>query len=130
MTAGPSAVVLLISALNVLPVGSLKFFHVSDVHLDPFYNKAADVSTYCQGSGLTADYEAPYGRIGCDSPLALWKIALLGMKEEGQSAEFMMLSGMKLTCFCKLSICLPSPSRSTLLFNGSSILAHFSASSC
>ncbi|RMX40093.1 hypothetical protein pdam_00002226, partial [Pocillopora damicornis] len=72
---------------------SLKFFHVSDVHLDPFYNKAADVSTYCQGSGLTADYEAPYGRIGCDSPLALWKIALLGMKEEGQSAEFMMLSG-------------------------------------
>ena len=121
MTAGP---------LTALPVGSLKFFHVSDVHLDPFYNKAAYVSTYCQGSGSTADNEALYGRIGCDSPLTLWKIALLGMKEEGQSAEFMMLSGMKLTCFCKLSICLPSPSRSTLLFNGSSILAHFSASSC
>lgn len=48
MTAGPSAVVLLIFALTALPVGSLKFFHVSDVHLDPFYNKAADVSTYCQ----------------------------------------------------------------------------------
>ena len=78
----------------------LKFFHVSDIHFDPFYNASADEKTWChywEGSCARADYEAPYGRIGCDSPKILWKIALSGMKEKGCDAEFMMLSGTKLT---------------------------------
>lgn len=73
----------------------LKFLHVSDVHYTPFYNKSVDESNWCDSSGAssTADYEAPYGRIGCDSPAALWLITLDGMKEKARDAKFIMLAG-------------------------------------
>ena len=79
----------------------LKFIHISDVHYTPFYNKSVDESSWCQSSGANsaADYEAPYGRIGCDSPADLWLIVLDGMKEKARDAKFIMLSGIKLDCF-------------------------------
>ncbi|XP_078353995.1 cyclic GMP-AMP phosphodiesterase SMPDL3A-like, partial [Oculina patagonica] len=74
----------------------LKFLHVSDIHLDPFYDKSSDESTWCHrsaGSNSSADYEAPYGRIGCDSPEELWTITLAGMKKKEKNANFIVLSG-------------------------------------
>ena len=74
----------------------VKFLHVSDIHLDPFYNPSKDVDTYChsfEGSNDTADYKAPYGRIGCDSPELLWESTLSAMKEKGEGAKFIILSG-------------------------------------
>jgi len=60
-----------------------------------------DESNWCESSGAssTADYEAPYGRIGCDSPAALWLITLDGMKEKARDAKFIMLAGVQLDCF-------------------------------
>ena len=98
---------LLISFTLSIESKPLKFFHVSDIHFDPFYNASADEKTRCrywEGSGTRADYEAPYGRIGCNSPEMLWKIALSGMKEKGCDAEFMMISGTKLELLCKMEI--------------------------
>ncbi|XP_015775401.1 PREDICTED: acid sphingomyelinase-like phosphodiesterase 3a [Acropora digitifera] len=72
----------------------MKFLHVSDIHLDPFYNQSMDKDTYCHksnGSKTTADYKAPYGRIGCDSPEWLWESTLRAMKSKG--ADFMLLTG-------------------------------------
>ena len=82
-------------------IDKLKFLHVSDVHYTPFYNKSVDESNWCQSSGATstADYEAPYGRIGCDSPADLWLIALKGMKEKARDANFIMLAGIETDCF-------------------------------
>lgn len=74
----------------------MKFLHVSDIHLDPFYNQSMDKDTYCHnsnGSETTADYKAPYGRIGCDSPEWLWESTLRAMKSKG--ADFMLLTGTK-----------------------------------
>ena len=75
----------------------LKFLHVSDFHLDPFYDKSMDKSTRCHRSAesnSSADYEAPYGRIGCDSPEELLTITLAGMKKKGNDAKFMIISGI------------------------------------
>ena len=84
----------------------LKFIHVSDIHLDPFYDKSMDESTWCHGSAgsnHSAAYEAPYGRIGCDSPEELLTITLAGMKEKGRGAKFIVLSGIELNCFARVS---------------------------
>ena len=90
----------------------VKFLHVSDVHYTPFYNKSVDESSWCESSGVssTAAYEAPYGRIGCDSPADLWLIALDGMKEKARDAKFIMLSGIELYCSTNIQI------RPSLLF--------------
>ncbi len=85
----------------------LKFLHVSDIHLDPFYDKSSDESTWCHrsaGSNSSADYEAPYGRIGCDSPEELLTITLAGMKEKGKEAKFIVFSGIELDFFFFASV--------------------------
>ena len=73
----------------------MKFLHISDFHFDPFYDKSWSVESYChtQGSNATADYEAPYGRIGCDSPESLLDSSLQAMKKHGDGVKFIILSG-------------------------------------
>ena len=74
----------------------LTFLHVSDIHFDPGYNQSMNEDTYCHSSDdsqPTADYEAPYGRIGCDSLEWLWDSALSAMKEKGKGAKFILLTG-------------------------------------
>ena len=83
----------------------LKFLHVSDFHFDPLYDKSTDESTWCRRfaeSNSSAAYEAPYGRIGCDSPEELLTITLAGMKEKGNDAKFIILSGIKLVNYVPL----------------------------
>ena len=72
-----------------------KFMHVSDVHFDLFYNQSISEDTSCRTTEgfKIADYEAPYGRIGCDSPEWLLESTLAAMKEKGKDAEFIILTG-------------------------------------
>lgn len=72
-----------------------KFMHVSDVHFDLFYNQSISEDTSCRSTEgfKIADYEAPYGRIGCDSPQWLLESTLAAMKEKGKDAEFILLTG-------------------------------------
>ncbi|XP_073228065.1 cyclic GMP-AMP phosphodiesterase SMPDL3A-like [Porites lutea] len=72
-----------------------KFMHVSDVHFNLFYNQSISKDTSCRSTEgfKIADYEAPYGRIGCDSPEWLLESTLAAMKEKGKDAEFILLTG-------------------------------------
>ena len=72
-----------------------KFMHVSDVHFDLFYNQSISKDTSCRSTEgfKIADHEAPYGRIGCDSPEWLLESTLAAMKEKGKDAEFILLTG-------------------------------------
>ena len=72
-----------------------KFIHVSDIHVDIFYNQSIDKDTRCRRTEgyKIADFEAPYGRIGCDSPEWLWGNTLAAMKEKGKDADFILLTG-------------------------------------
>ena len=72
-----------------------KFMHVSDVHFDLFYNQSISKDTSCRSKEgfKMADHEAPYGRIGCDSPEWLLESTLAAMKEKGKDAEFILLTG-------------------------------------
>ena len=72
-----------------------KFMHVSDVHFDLFYNQSISKDTSCRSTEgfKIADYEAPYGRIGCDSPEWLLESTLAAMKEKRKDAEFILLTG-------------------------------------
>ena len=80
---------------NLCNNNRLKFLLVSDIHLNPFYNKSLGASTWCSPlAGSSVDYEAPYGRIGCDSPEDLLTITLAGMKKKGNDAKFVILSGI------------------------------------
>ena len=71
-----------------------KFMHVSDVHFDLFYNQSISEDTSCRSTEgfKIADYEAAYGRIGCDSPEWLLKSTFAAMKQKGEDAEFILLS--------------------------------------
>ena len=73
---------------------------MSDIHFDPSYDQSMDTDTYClstEESNATADYEAPYGRIGCDSPEWLWESTLSAMKEKGGGgAKFILLTGKEI----------------------------------
>ena len=71
-----------------------KFMHVSDVHFDLFYNQSISKDTSCRSTEgfKMADHEAPYGRIGCDSPEWLLESTLAATKEKGEDADFILLS--------------------------------------
>ena len=75
----------------------LKFFVVSDFHLDPFYKDNVSATDFCRSkvNGTAADYKAPYGRVGCDIPKLLLDTVLKGMKDvdSEENASFILLTG-------------------------------------
>ena len=79
----------------------IKFFHVSDIHLDLNYNQSISSASYCRSlinkTVEKALFDAPYGRVGCDIPYALMKSSLSFMKtvsarEQGK-IKFFLLTG-------------------------------------
>ena len=78
---------------------TVNFLHVSDLHFDPFYDKTITSGHYfCRSEGAvngTAKYVAPFGRIGCDSPMALVDLAVDGMKNVSnrEDIDFLLLTG-------------------------------------
>ena len=76
---------------------STSFLLFSDIHLDLFYKEDAPAGkmSFCRNESMPSTYNAPYGRIGCDSPLGLLNQLLNAMKEQESnvSVDFVMLSG-------------------------------------
>ena len=76
---------------------STSFFLISDIHLDLFYKEGAPAGkmSFCRNESMSSTYNAPYGRVGCDSPLNLLNQVLDAMKkqENNVSVDFIMLSG-------------------------------------
>eukprot|EP00817_Percolomonadidae_sp_ATCC50343_P003081 CAMPEP_0117423974 /NCGR_PEP_ID=MMETSP0758-20121206/4494_1 /TAXON_ID=63605 /ORGANISM="Percolomonas cosmopolitus, Strain AE-1 (ATCC 50343)" /LENGTH=246 /DNA_ID=CAMNT_0005207491 /DNA_START=139 /DNA_END=876 /DNA_ORIENTATION=+ len=89
-----------------------KFVWISDIHLDPYYNKEYGCQGLCRavktnwGGCLCAHplnvtkskQEAPVGRYGCNTPEELLKVTVDAVKNrikaiEDQSPEFMLLTG-------------------------------------
>ena len=75
----------------------IKFLHLSDIHYDPFYDKTISNSFFCrqQMANSTAKYFAPYGRIGCDSPMFLLDNSLEAMRNVTvlEEVNFILLTG-------------------------------------
>ncbi|XP_062516522.1 acid sphingomyelinase-like phosphodiesterase 3a [Corticium candelabrum] len=69
---------------STFPEDWLKFFHISDVHIDPEYLDNISGDTYCRNysaEAKLASYLAPYGRPNCDSPKLLMQDAFQTMKK-------------------------------------------------
>ena len=86
------------------PVAVLKFFHVSDIHLDLYYNSSTSRKSFCRSipntlniTPVAAPFDAPYGRVECDSPKMLLNSALGFMKnlssQQGNDIDFILLTG-------------------------------------
>ena len=74
----------------------MSFLLISDIHLDIFYKSRAGVKGYCRNSSMQSTYDAPYGKIGCDSPPQLLDEALHAMKQRAaklRNLDFVMLPG-------------------------------------
>jgi len=81
----------------------VNFLHVSDMHLDVYYNKSTSTKSFCRSIPNTlnvtptaAPFEGPYGRVGCDSPSTLVKSSLDFMKSlsrNGKNIKFFVFSG-------------------------------------
>ncbi len=77
---------------------SISFLLYSDIHLDLFYKAqaASGKGSFCRNQSKLSTYNAPYGRIGCDSPLGLLNEVLNAMKQQANNLtnlDFVMLSG-------------------------------------
>ncbi|XP_048579257.1 sphingomyelinase phosphodiesterase D isoform X2 [Nematostella vectensis] len=86
------------SSYNTNLDSSIKFLMVSDLHLDSYYDASvASKPTFCRGVGnySTANYKAPYGRVGCDSPEILIDSLVKGMRSvyDEKGADFMIITG-------------------------------------
>ena len=74
------------------------FIHLTDVNLDLKYNSSIPKRDMCRaanGSIKTAEFKAPLGRIGCDTPLLLLESSLEAIKNatEGTKLNFILISG-------------------------------------
>lgn len=93
---------------TVVPTGDddVTFFHISDVHFDPFYDAAVSCTHFCRSTSLNfattacgpkvlqrAEQAAPFGRYGCDAPLALLTSTLEQMVAVDPNPAFVLLTG-------------------------------------
>ena len=89
---------------TTLKPDSMKFLHVSDVHLDLYYNSTTSTKSFCRSmpntlniTPVSAPFTAPYGRVGCDSPQALVQSSLNFMKKLSSNVDkkfdFILLTG-------------------------------------
>lgn len=86
---------------------TLEFFHLTDIHIEPFYDASNLQSQVCRrpgcnaisamcplyGSSRTPSAFDKLGRPGCDPPLGLLTSALESMKLQNPSPQFILLSG-------------------------------------
>ena len=83
------------------PAEALKFLYVSDFHLDPLYKANVSAENKCREviNATAAKYEAPYGRIGCDSSQLLVEKTLGSMRDLASENDvaFFLFTGMCVT---------------------------------
>ncbi|CAB1342803.1 unnamed protein product [Coregonus sp. 'balchen'] len=92
--------VLLIYAAPLAPVNSVhlpsigRFWHISDLHLDPTYHVTDDHTKVCFSSkGVPALNPGLFGDFMCDSPYQLILSAFQHMKQVAPQPEFMIWTG-------------------------------------
>ena len=88
---------------KAIRLSTMKFIHVSDMHLDFFFNQSTSTATFCRSipnnlniTPTNAAFIAPYGRVGCDSPIALIQSTLESMKtlpHDANQVKFFLLTG-------------------------------------
>eukprot|EP00118_Oscarella_pearsei_P009979 m.59030 g.59030 ORF g.59030 m.59030 type:complete len:495 (+) comp34857_c0_seq2:111-1595(+) len=75
----------------------LRFYHLADIHYDPYYDSSLAASpSFCRPAPQNqSSYPAPYGRVGCDTPLALLNSAVKAMEvvDEEHTADFIVVTG-------------------------------------
>lgn len=86
---------------------SLQFFHLTDIHIEPFYDASQLTEFVCRRPGCTeasptcvlyAPSPSPssfdrFGRPGCDPPLGLLRSMLANMKAQEPNPQFIVISG-------------------------------------
>ena len=75
----------------------LKFFYISDPHVDPEYVSTISRNTYCREANDSepAEFESFYGRYGCDSPAVLVRNALETIRDFSKTVkpDFIIVTG-------------------------------------
>ncbi|XP_023652984.1 cyclic GMP-AMP phosphodiesterase SMPDL3A [Paramormyrops kingsleyae] len=78
--------------VNTAVVG--KFWHISDLHLDPSYHLTEDRTKVCLSSkGYPASDPGDFGDFFCDSPYQLILSAFDFMKQQPQQTDFIIWTG-------------------------------------
>lgn len=62
-----------IALFTVVSLKEIEILLLTDIHLDLFYKADASVDGMCRNSNLKADWEALFGRTGCDTPAPLFE---------------------------------------------------------
>lgn len=76
----------------LFPAG--KFWHISDLHLDPDYKVSADPLQVCPSAGSQLVSNAgPWGDYLCDSPWVLINSSVYAMKEIELEPDFILWTG-------------------------------------
>ena len=76
----------------LFPAG--KFWHISDLHLDPDYKVSKDPFQVCPSAGSQAvPNTGPWGDYLCDSPWALINSSIYAMKEMEPEPDFIFWTG-------------------------------------
>lgn len=71
-----------------------KFWHISDLHLDPDYKVSADPLQVCPSAGSQLVSNAgPWGDYLCDSPWVLINSSVYAMKEIEPEPDFILWTG-------------------------------------
>lgn len=78
-----------------------RFFHLSDIHIDPYYDAKADQSTFCRAElkmHCSVDLSAPHmpnpnGQFGCDTPQSMFNSSLASMLDVDSAPSFILISG-------------------------------------
>lgn len=82
------------------------FLWFSDIHLDLYFKSSASPDwskSYCRNASVPAGYDAPFGRIGCDSPQTLLRNALYAMRNTAVGKlkpKFIVFTGEEQKIFC------------------------------
>ncbi|KAM9840593.1 cyclic GMP-AMP phosphodiesterase SMPDL3A [Aulostomus maculatus] len=71
-----------------------RFWHVTDLHLDPTYHLVPDPTKVCFSSrGIPASHAGVYGDFRCDSPYSLIQSAFTCMAQLTQPQDFIIWTG-------------------------------------
>ncbi|MED6239964.1 hypothetical protein ATANTOWER_013881 [Ataeniobius toweri] len=86
---GPSLII--IKLCSVFPG---RFWHITDLHLDPTYHLTQDPTKVCFSSkGAPATHAGLYGDFLCDSPYSLIQSAFANMAPLTQPQDFIIWTG-------------------------------------
>lgn len=80
--------------LNTSRLSPGRFWHITDLHLDPTYHLAPDPTKVCFSSkGVPAAHAGIYGDFLCDSPYSLIQSAFAHMAPLTQPQDFIIWTG-------------------------------------